>query len=172
MRSREFNNNIEKIRPKLICFANSFIGKGAATAEDMVQDAIIKVWSEVEKKNNIRNLEALTIVVLRNLCLDYLRLKKNSVEKVEISALRGSEQGFASRSSDPHGALESKEQRANIGRCLEMLPDDQQLAIRLRDILGYEFHEIATILDTGEGNVRTILSRGRKRIRELLTETN
>jgi RNA polymerase sigma factor (sigma-70 family) len=42
------------------------------------------------------------------------------------------------------------------------------IAVRLRDIMGYEMDEIAKILGTSEGNVRTLLSRARQRLREKL----
>jgi RNA polymerase sigma-70 factor (ECF subfamily) len=48
------------------------------------------------------------------------------------------------------------------------LPREQMLAIRLRDVMGYEMSEIAVILDTSEGNVRTLLSRARQKLREKL----
>ena len=40
------------------------------------------------------------------------------------------------------------------------------LAVRLRDVMGYEMEEIARILETSEGNVRTLLSRARQKLRE------
>lgn len=167
MTEREFNKYIAKIRPNLLCFAASFINKGAATSEDMVQEAVVKVWGESGK--DIKNMEALTITVLRNVCLDYLRLRKNREEdKVTIEKCGEQREEFTSDKTNPYRALEVKDEVEKIKSIIEKLSDEQQIVLRLRDVMGYEFEEIAQILNTSEGNVRTILSRGRKTVREYI----
>ena len=49
-----------------------------------------------------------------------------------------------------------------------MLPDKQRIIIHLRDVEGYEFEEIARILESDETSVRVNLSRARKRVKEEL----
>ena len=158
MTSQEFNILVGRIRPKLINFAGTFVKAGAATADDMVQDAVIKLW-KAQEIQEIKNPEALTLHILRNVCLDYLRLKKNNTEQLNTNMSRIG-------TDDPSAALERKDQFAYIKSCMESLPADQMLAVRLRDVMGYEMEEIARILETSEGNVRTLLSRARQRIRE------
>lgn len=172
MTEREFNKYIDKVRPKLLYFASSIINKGAATAEDMVQDATIKVWKEQKESiQGIRNMDALTNTVLRNVCLDYLRLPKNKAErKVEISSIREDALGFSPYRSNPQTNMEIKEQIGKVSAAIESLSKEQQIVIRLRDIMGYEFSQIAIILNTSEGNIRTMLSRSRKQIRLWILE--
>ena len=160
MTSQEFNILVGKLRPRLIHFANGFVKGGAATAEDMVQEAVIKLWRSNELQE-IRNPEALTVQILKNVCLDYIKLKKNNMEALNPNFRVYTE-------NDPSVALESKDEMCNINGYLAQLPEDQMLAIRLRDIMGYEREEIAHILGTTEGNVRTLLSRARQRLREKL----
>ena len=69
---------------------------------------------------------------------------------------------------DPSKALESKDEMYNILKHLDSLPKEQMLAVRLRDVMGYEMEEIARILDTSEGNVRILLTRARQKLREKL----
>lgn len=151
---------VGKLRPRLIHFANGFVKGGAATAEDMVQEAVIKLWRSNELQE-IRNPEALTVQILKNVCLDYIKLKKNNMEALNPNFRVYTE-------NDPSVALESKDEMCNINVYLAQLPEDQMLAVRLRDIMGYEMDEIAHILGTTEGNVRTLLSRARQRLREKL----
>gem|GEM_PF-460803 len=162
MTSQEFNRTIGAIRPKLVNFAALFVKSGAATAEDMVQDAVLKLW-KTQETQQIKNTEALTLHILRNLCLDYLKLKKNNTEELKpaYSALV---------SESPLEKLERKDGLAFIKRCIETLPEDQMIAVRLRDVLGYEIGEIATILGTTEVNVRTMLSRARNKLREKISQ--
>jgi RNA polymerase sigma-70 factor (ECF subfamily) len=58
-----------------------------------------------------------------------------------------------------------------IHQAIKLLPEQQQMIVHLRDIEGYEFEEIARIVDMNENAIRVALSRARKRIRELLTKT-
>ncbi len=158
MTSEDFNKTIGMLRPKLVNFAALFVKGGAATAEDLVQDAVIKLW-RAQENQQIINPEALTLHILRNLCLDYLKLKKNNTEEIKPAYINLS-------SDSPHTALENKDGLAYIKKCMETLPEDQMLAVRLRDVLGYEIEEIAKILGTTEVNIRTMLSRARQKLRE------
>ncbi len=158
MTNQEFNIVVEKLRPKLLYFANGFVKEGAATADDMVQDAVLKLWNS-KNIDEVRNAEALTIQILKNVCIDYLRLKKNNNEEIKPNF-------FALSECDPYKTLERKDDLRNIKDCLAELPDDQMMAVRLRDIMGYKMNEIAHIIGTTEVNVRTLLSRARQKLRE------
>lgn len=160
MTTEEFNHIVVKLRPRLVNFAKGFVSDGASTPEDMVQEAIIKLWKS-NSIQDIRNPEAMSVHILRNVCLDYLKLKKNNMDGLnpKMSILGG---------EDPSRALESKDEMCNILKHLDSLPKEQMLAVRLRDVMGYEMEEIARILDTSEGNVRTLLTRARQKLREKL----
>jgi len=160
MTNQEFNIVVGRLRPKLLHFAKGFVKDGAATADDMVQDAVLKLWNS-KNLDEIRNPEALTIQILKYVCIDYLRLKKNNTEGIKPNFQAFSEY-------DPHVTLEKKDQFQNIQSYIEELPCDQMMAVRLRDIMGYEMYEIAQIIGTTEINVRTLLSRARQRLREKL----
>ena len=126
----------------------------------MVQEAIIKLWKSNELQE-VRNPEALTMHILKNVCLDYLKLKKNNMDSLNPNFKIYTD-------SDPSSSIERKDEICNINSYLSILPHDQMVAVRLRDIMGYEMEEIAKILDTTEGNVRTLLSRARQKLREKL----
>lgn len=162
MTNQEFNIVIEKLRPKLLHFAKGFVKDGAATADDMVQDAVLKLWNS-KNLDEVRSPEALTIHILKNVCIDYLRLKKNNTEGIKPNFQAFSEQ-------DPHITLEKKDHFQYIQGYIEELPKDQMMAVRLRDIMGYEMNEIAQIIGTTEINVRTLLSRARQRLREKIQD--
>jgi len=160
MTPQEFNITVSKLRPRLINFASGFVKDGASTADDMVQEAIIKLWKSNEIQE-VRNPEALTMHILKNVCLDYLKLKKNSMDSLNPNFKVYTD-------SDPSSSIERKDEICNINSYLSILPNDQMIAVRLRDIMGYEMEEIAKILETTEGNVRTLLSRARQKLREKL----
>lgn len=50
------------------------------------------------------------------------------------------------------------------------LPEDMRAAIVLRDIQGYSYDEIADILSVNVGTIKSRISRGREKLREILSE--
>jgi RNA polymerase sigma-70 factor (ECF subfamily) len=58
--------------------------------------------------------------------------------------------------------------RQIVHKALSKLPERQRMAVHLKDIEGYSNKELAEILETDETNVRTILSRGRRALREII----
>jgi len=182
MTEREYNRYLKKTRKKLLCFAGMFVTRGALTPEDMVQEASIKVWRQISKDttHEIKNLDAFTYIVLKNVCLDFLKSKNNNLNFLdsidedrrenigekpnEISSIK--KQFQRQNSEDPDIIAERKEEISQIKTIIDRLPKDQQMVVKLRDIIGYELEEIADTLNMTQGNVRTILSRARKAIRE------
>jgi RNA polymerase sigma factor, sigma-70 family len=135
----------------------------ASTPEDMVQDAILK-FLENKTPDKPQNIEALLITILKNLCIDYGRLKKNAIPQdyFTCEAIKNT------ATESPEEIFEKVEKIQTIKKKMTELPLQQQIAIRLRDFMGYEFNEIGKIMNISEGNVRVILARGRKTLRELL----
>ena len=133
------------------------------TAEDMVQESALKLWNG---RNKIRNIDGFMKIVLRNICLDYL---KSAATSRKDSLDENSNLSFADSIS---GEYEVKESIIQINRSIEKLPYNQQTVIKLRDIMGYKYCEIAEILSISEINTRVLLSRARKEIRKILLARN
>jgi len=55
-----------------------------------------------------------------------------------------------------------------ISRCLDDLPDEQRVVTVLRDVEGYDYSEIAEIMASTLGTVKSRLSRARAKLRECL----
>lgn len=162
MTEHEFNTNIKGMRNQLIRFAEGFTPAGAATPEDMVQEAIIRVWKLQRGGEDFRSLQAISYTILKNICLDYIKLKKNNTQALDT--LPVNTLGAQERNS-PYQVLETKEQIELLKTAIRHLPADQQVVLRLRDVMGYELEEIAQVLETSSGNVRTLLSRARGKLR-------
>lgn len=129
-------------------------------AEDMVQDAYIKLWNKRNELNHIENEESYCIVILRNLCLDFLKSKnKNPVESTDNIIL--TDKNIAIND------IENQETINHIEILIAQLPEQQQKIIRLRHFEDYSNEEIEQIMGLTNVNVRVLLSRARKKIKEL-----
>ncbi len=157
----DFKKQVIPLKNKLFRFANRLL-EDREEAEDMVQEVFIKLWNRRDKLDEYRSVEALAMVTTRNLCLDKLKRRKITIERIENlkDEMTNSQQDQKTDLSD----IVHK-----IHQIIQTLPEQQRSIIQLRDIEGYDFEEIAELLDMNENAVRVSLSRARKKIRESLT---
>jgi RNA polymerase sigma-70 factor (ECF subfamily) len=60
--------------------------------------------------------------------------------------------------------------RHAIVRALAVLPEDWRVALTLRDVQGFEYHEIAAVLNVPIGTIESRVFRARRRLRPLLRQ--
>jgi len=134
------------------------IVQNATNAEDIVQDTFIKLWNKKGELDNIDNTEGFTIIILRNTCFDYLRKTKNDYytsyeadipETVSLSA-----------------QIELRDDAKYVRDLINKLPEQQRQVIMLKHWDGYSDEEIEEMTGLSPGNIRVILSRARKTIKE------
>ncbi len=68
------------------------------------------------------------------------------------------------------GSAEYRDQRQRIKNLIDSLPPGQRDVLRLSAFGGLDNSEIAEVTGMSESNVRQLLSRGRKRLRELFNK--
>ena len=128
-------------------------------AEDIVQDCYEKFI--LKKDNyNLQNNEAFLMAMVRNASLDFLRKKHYVFQSDEVL-----NQHFSSESPDK--IMELKESENKLDQLLNLLNEKHRTVYHLREIEGYELEEIAEVLAISYDDVRTCLSRARKKIRKL-----
>jgi len=160
MNLQEFQKSVYPLKNKLFRFARRILDH-TEEAEDVVQEAFIRLWNRSEKLDEYRSVEALAMITVKNLCLDKIKAKRYPVENMENHRQfleNMAEEAKADHSDLIHG----------IHQAIKQLPEQQQIIVHLRDIEGYEFEEIAEIVEMNENAIRVALSRARKRIRELI----
>mgnify|MGYP001105242205 FL=1 len=59
--------------------------------------------------------------------------------------------------------------RRALSRAIQLLPEDMRSAVVLRDVQGYSYEEIAEILEANVGTVKSRISRGREKLRNVLS---
>lgn len=158
MNLEQFKITVLPLREKLLNYSRKMTEE-SSDAEDIVQEAFLRLWRMREKLEGYRSIDALATEIVKNLCLD--RFKSVAHSSIGLDEIRAQ----ASR-DNPERNLEEQDQVLLIGRIMDTLPPLQQTIIRMKDVEGYESEEIATITGSDVQAVRMNLSRARKKVRE------
>jgi RNA polymerase sigma factor (sigma-70 family) len=160
MDSAEFKTKIIPLGRKLYNFARLLLND-QTEAQDAVQEVYIKLWNYRNKMKTIENTEAFAMKITRNWCLDRLKAKKPVlIENYNKSY------DFQKEKNNPHSIMENSDKLNEFNNIMQGLPEQQRMIIQLRDVEGFEFEEIAGILNMNMSAIRVNLSRARKKIKE------
>ena len=127
-------------------------------AEDAVQNCYLKLWEQKEQLGNLISPESYCRKVLKNICIDRWRVIRSREEEDT-----GIDDSIA---TDAPPDIEAGEAREFLEHFLAGLPE-QQRRVMLMQMQGQSFEEIAGITGLSAVNVRVIISRVRKRFREM-----
>ena len=134
-------------------------------AEDVVQEVMIRVWSKREEWGRWQSLEAYCMTAVKNSCLD--RLRKQPLRPVREE--RAWE--VNSNEKDPQEKMIAKEAVIRIRKCMDELPQNQQLVIQLREVEGFSYNEIAEVLGISLDQVKVNLFRARNAIKKSIIQS-
>ena len=134
-------------------------------AEDATQEILLKLWRNKEKIGDYKNVEAFSMTMTKNFCLDRLKSKQAQNLKIVHS-------NYEDNNTSLQKQVENKDSVNWISKIIEELPEQQKIILQLRDIEEYDFDEIAKVVDMNPTAIRVALSRARKTIREKLTNTH
>lgn len=141
-------------------------------ASDLVQEAFLKAYLSLSSFKGESRFDTWLFRIASNLCIDFLR-KKSRRHVVSMDEPNETEDSFLpkqfadeSNRHDPEYALQRKEQKLLIEQEIAKLPYEQKVVLLLREYYGYNYEEIASILDISVGTVKSRLHRGRLFLRD------
>jgi RNA polymerase sigma-70 factor (ECF subfamily) len=165
MGESEFKTTVLPLSKKLLRFAVRFM-KDEDQARDVIQDIFLKLWQKKDELNQIENVEAFAMRMIRNRCLDILRA--NKVVPIDVETDRKMKQ----ETIDVHSQIELNEAAGQVKTLINQLPDLQQKVMQLRDIEQLEYEEIAERTGLQVNAIRVNLSRARKKVRDEFLKLN
>ena len=132
-----------------------------ADALDATQEALITLVRRIDRFDGRSRFTTWMHRVVTNACLDELRRRgrRPVPSAVEEQPLAATERPVAESVSD----------RLDIEAALTQLPENFRVPVVLCDQLGLSYEEIAQEMDIAPGTVRSRISRGRRRLAELLS---
>ncbi len=133
-------------------------------AEDMVQNAYLKLWEKRDILDSIENDEAYALTIVKHLCLD--RLKQPAIGFDNEQELMQKTE----TAPQPDEALELKEDMGILLHLIEQLPEQQRRVLMLKHFEERSAEEIESETGLSNVHIRVLLSRARKTIRELFIQ--
>ena len=145
-------DEVKAVRPTLQSVAREILGSDEE-AEDVVQDAMLRLWQLRDEP--IRNVRGFARVVVRNLSLSKVRQRRVTVDIARADV-----------ANDDESELAKNEQIDRMMKLVDALPTMQQTVLRMRHMQEMTMADIASLIGTSEAAVRQSLSRARRSIIE------
>lgn len=134
-------------------------------AEDLSQEAFIKLFEREEPLPDLDQTKYWLIRVVRNISLNHEKRKsreRRALEKLKKASPRYGESGEVQ--------VIREETKTSVQQALGKIPYHLRMPIVLKEYGGLNYKEIGAILGISEGNVKIRVYRARERLANLLKE--
>ena len=144
--------------PAMRAFAIS-LTRNAAIADDMVQDTVVKAWTNIDKFQAGTNMRAWLFTILRNTYYSNRRKSKREVADVD---------GVITENIAEKPAHDGHMQMTDFRRALDQLSDEQREALLLVGASGFSYEEAAEMCGVAVGTIKSRINRARSQLAELM----
>lgn len=149
-----FLETITQLRPRLHRYCARMTGS-VLDGEDVVQDALFEAYRKLDQYDDRRPLAPWLFRIAHNRCIDFLRRRGVLVE-AESTAM------------SPDFVMPADPPVLGVGRAVEQLvislPPMERACVLLKDIFDYTLEEIAELVSSTVGGVKSALNRGRSKL--------
>jgi RNA polymerase sigma-70 factor (ECF subfamily) len=152
-----FLETITNLRPSLHRYCARMTGS-VLDGEDVVQEALFEAYRKLDQFDDRRPLSPWLFRIAHNRCIDLLR-RRNVRSEAEVAVMK------------PDRVMPVGPTGHEVGRAVEhlvlSLPPKERACVLLKDVFDYTLEEIAELVDSTVGGVKTALNRGRSKLAAL-----
>jgi len=150
--------------------------RNPADAADLVQETFVKAFQAFGQFQQGTNLKAWLYRIQTNTFINIYRKNQRNpyqgtIDDLEDWQLGGAEsitQSLSTRSAEAEAIDHLPD--STVKDALQAVPEDFRLAVYYADVEGFSYQEIADIMKTPVGTVMSRLHRGRRMLRDSLTD--
>ncbi len=141
-------------------------------AADCLQEAMLKAWRAIGTYRGECALSSWLYRIASTVCLDFLRKQKRLPQTDSADEL--AESGFApvDTSPTPDEAALKAESSEQLQAAIDSLPGDMRTVLILYALEGQGYEEIAGVMNTSVGTVKSRLNRARQKLAKFLADGN
>ncbi len=137
-------------------------------AEDLLSESMVDAFGAFDSFRGDR-FDSWFFKMLSTNHIDMLRkAKRRPAESLETAYSESEGRDVADTRASPEEELMNPLYSEPVQKALDALPEEFRLAVLLADVEGYDYAEIAALLQVPVGTVRSRISRGRERLRTAL----
>ncbi|WP_448953927.1 RNA polymerase sigma factor [Labrys neptuniae] len=156
-RYRAFLETVSNVRAPLHRYCARMTGS-RLDGEDLMQETLFEAYTKIETLDDAGRLKHWLFRIAHNRCIDFLRR-------------RGARERAEGAYSDDIGAVAAEPAASDAHRAIERLvrhlPPKERACLLLKDVFDYSLEEIAELVDSTVGGVKSALSRGRSKLADL-----
>lgn len=168
--SREaFDELVRRHRGQIYTLIRTVIGSDS-DADDLTQECFVRAYVAIVRFRGEGTFRTWLTRIAVNVARTYLARQRRARRTVSLEVASDGER-WTSESFVVESDIEAAFcRRQAIVRALARLPEEYRVALTLRDVQGFEYHEIAEVLNTPIGTIEARVFRARRRLRPLLQQ--
>lgn len=159
MTRSDFEHIARRLRPLVLRVALDFFGS-ADDAEDVTQEAMLRLWSYCERIDPERNVEGLAVRVAKNCCVSWQRRQRSVNSSPDLDLYRPADK----TSPTPYDLLEAKDTQVLLAAALARLKPRERELFEMRQLQGFSLDEIAAQTTIPKPSVKAMISAARKKL--------
>lgn len=159
MTRSEFEHLARRLRPLMLRVVHDFFGSND-DAEDVTQEAMLRLWNYCERIDPERNVEGLAVRVAKNCCVSWQRRQGPEVNIPASDFYRQADVA----SPTPHDLLEAMDAQALLAAALARLKPRERELFEMRQLQGFSLDEITAQTAIPKPSVKAMISSARKKL--------
>ena len=168
-----FQALFDKFKQPVINYCYRYCGH-PAVAEELAQETFLRVYKASARYRAEARFSTWLYKIATNVCLNELRrpVHRARIESMDQGCCderdASRETAAAPEESMADALLEAHQDQFLVRRAMGCLPEAQRAALLLRATEGFSYQEIGRQLNRSENHVKTLIHRGRQKLRKIL----